>query len=253
MEKMVMVQYNGGEFQVIGETQEIWASRKDMATAFGTTQENVRQHINAILQDGELQEDAVCKNCLHTATDGKTYSVNFYNLDMIIAVGFRIRSAVGVRFRQWANAVIKQYATQGYVISNRMTSDELHLLAEIKSRNEQLECECDRLRQKLDYEATRIQNVRNRCDAWHRKCDDVVLEEIRLQSKLDEERKRVKELERYAPATEKQDGDEILVRAYHRRKPVRKTVSKPCQQTELPMDIPETVVSNPNVDIKELF
>ena len=113
--------YNSATFRVITDDQnqgksEIWATRKEMAKAFGVTQENVRQHIKDIPKSGELQEDTVCARIAHTASDGKTYKVKYYNLKMIIAVGFRVESGLAIKFRQWANDVIEKYSTKGCVV-----------------------------------------------------------------------------------------------------------------------------------------
>ena len=142
--------YNSATFRVITDDQnqgksEIWATRKEMAKAFGVTQENVRQHIKDILKSGELQEVAVCKDFLHTASDGKTYKVKYYNLKMIIAVGLRVKSEVGTRFRIWANDIIEKYSTQGCAIdlkamANGYRKSELFaLLAEASKRCEEQE------------------------------------------------------------------------------------------------------------------
>ena len=157
--------YNSATFRVITDDQnqgksEIWATRKEMAKAFGVTQENVRQHIKDILKSGELQEVAVCKDFLHTASDGKTYKVKYYSLDMIIAVGLRVKSEVGTRFRIWANNVIKQYSTNGCVVdvsamANGYKKSELFaLLAEVSKR-------CEEQEQKLLEQAKTVNEQNN--------------------------------------------------------------------------------------------
>ena len=75
-------------------------------------------HIKNILKDGELQEDSVCKEYLHTANDNKQYNVKFYSLEMILAIGFRIRSKRGVQFRIWANEHLKNYLQKGFLIDS---------------------------------------------------------------------------------------------------------------------------------------
>ena len=100
-----------------GESE--WATQKEMAKAFGVNVSAVSKHIKDILQSGELQEVAVCKESLKTQIEGKrqvTRKVKYYNLKMIIAVGFRIESGLGVKFRQWANDIIEKYSTQGCAI-----------------------------------------------------------------------------------------------------------------------------------------
>lgn len=142
--------YNGATLRVITDDQkpdksEIWATQKEMAKAFGVDVSVVTKHIKDILQSGELQEDTVCAILAHTASDGKTYKVKHYSLDMIIAVGFRIKSSIGTRFRIWANNVIKQYSTKGCVVdvnamANGYKKSELFaLLAEASKRCEEQE------------------------------------------------------------------------------------------------------------------
>ena len=100
-----------------GESE--WATQNEMAKAFGVNVSAVSKHIKDILQSGELQEVAVYKESLKTQIEGKrqvTRKVKRYSLDMIIAVGFRIQSSIGTRFRIWANNVIKQYSTKGCAI-----------------------------------------------------------------------------------------------------------------------------------------
>ena len=113
--------YNGATFRVITDDQnpsqsEIWATQGDLVTAFESSKANISEHIKDILQSGELQEVAVVRKIRTTASDGKSYLTKHYSLDMIIAVGFRVKSEVGIRFRIWANNVIKQYSTKGCVV-----------------------------------------------------------------------------------------------------------------------------------------
>lgn len=89
-----------------------------LAELFATSVPNISQHINNILKDKELTADSVIKNYLTTATDGKPYQVKFYSLEMILAVGFRVRSIRGVQFRQWANRNLAEYLRKGFVIDD---------------------------------------------------------------------------------------------------------------------------------------
>ena len=142
--------YNSATFRVINDDQnpgksEMWATQKEMAKAFGVNVPTVSKHIKDILKSGELQEGAVVSKMETTASDGKTYKVKCYNRKMIIAVGFRIGSALGIKFRQWANDVVEKYSTQGYVIdlnamANGYKKSELFaLLAEASKRCEEQE------------------------------------------------------------------------------------------------------------------
>lgn len=85
-----------------------------MAELFDTTKQNISLHIKNIFEEKELNENAVVKENLTTAKDGKNYKTKFYNLDLIISVGYRIKSVRGTQFRIWANKVIKEYLIKGY-------------------------------------------------------------------------------------------------------------------------------------------
>lgn len=97
---------------------QVWMNQKQMAELFATSSQNIGQHIANILNDNELHSDSVIKNFFITATDGKRYEVTFYSLDMILAVGFRVRSKRGIQFRQWANRNLREYMIKGFVIDD---------------------------------------------------------------------------------------------------------------------------------------
>ena len=92
------------EVRLEGET--VWLTQQQMAELFETTRNNVTLHIGNIFKEHELDKDSVCKESLLTATDGKKYKTKFYNLDVIISVGYRVKSLRGTQFRQWANRKI---------------------------------------------------------------------------------------------------------------------------------------------------
>ena len=98
----------------------VWLTQAQMTELFRTTRNNITMHIRNIFKEKELDEKSVCKESLHTATDGKRYRTKIYNLDVIISVGYRVKSPIGTRFRQWANAVIKQYLLQGYSVNRHL-------------------------------------------------------------------------------------------------------------------------------------
>ncbi len=102
------------------EDETVWLAQAQMTTLFRTTRNNVTMHIRNIFKEGELEALAVCKDSLHTAADGKKYLAKFYNLDVIISVGYRIKNPIGTRFRQWANKVIKQHLLHGYSINRHL-------------------------------------------------------------------------------------------------------------------------------------
>ena len=95
-----------------------WMNQSQLATLFDTTKQNISLHITNILKEGELTKESVVKDYLTTATDGKEYSVTFYSLDMILAIGFRVRSKRGTQFRIWANKHLKEYLAKGFLMDD---------------------------------------------------------------------------------------------------------------------------------------
>lgn len=96
----------------------IWLNQLQMAELFATSKQNINLHISKILIDKELEANSVVKEYLTTAKDGKTYKVRFYSLEMIMAVGFRVRTPRGTQFRQWANKNLTEYLRKGFVIDD---------------------------------------------------------------------------------------------------------------------------------------
>ncbi len=101
--------------EVIVDEESVWLSQKLMAELFGTTRNNITMHLKDIFNK-ELNENSVCKDFLHTAEDGKNYNTKYYNLDVIIAVGFKVNSQRAIDFRLWAINILKQYSVKGYVL-----------------------------------------------------------------------------------------------------------------------------------------
>ena len=99
------------------EDDTVWLTQQQMAELFQTTRNNITLHIGNIFKEGELEESSVRKESLLTASDGKRYRTKFYNLDVIISVGYRVKSQRGTKFRQWANKIIKEYLLRGYTIN----------------------------------------------------------------------------------------------------------------------------------------
>ncbi len=95
----------------------LWATQAEIAELFGTERSVITKHIRNILKDGELQEKAVCANFAHTANDGKTYNVQAYSLDIILAVGYRTNSVTAISFRKWATTILRQHMIDGYTIN----------------------------------------------------------------------------------------------------------------------------------------
>ena len=102
------------DIEVKLEDENVWLTQNSMAELFDTTKQNISLHIKNIFEEEELEENSVVKENLTTAKDGKKYKTKFYNLDLIISVGYRVKSVRGTQFRIWANKVIKEYLIKGY-------------------------------------------------------------------------------------------------------------------------------------------
>lgn len=105
------------EVKVQDET--VWLTQAQMVALFGKTKQNISLHIRNIFKEGELREMSVVKESLTTAADGKQYKTQLYNLDVIISVGYRVKSSQGTQFRIWANRVLKDYLVQGYALNRQ--------------------------------------------------------------------------------------------------------------------------------------
>lgn len=100
------------------EDESLWLSQTQICEVFGKAKSTISEHIKAIFEEDELEKKAVVRNYRTTATDGKNYDVAYYSLDMIIAIGFRVRSSTGTKFRIWAKDRLKEYITKGFVLDD---------------------------------------------------------------------------------------------------------------------------------------
>lgn len=100
------------------ENETVWLTQLQMAELFNTTKQNISLHINNCFKEGELLEDAVVKDYLTTASDGKNYNTKYYTLDVIISVGYRVKSPRGTQFRIWANERLKEYLIKGFTMND---------------------------------------------------------------------------------------------------------------------------------------
>ena len=106
------------QIQLRADLGTVWLTQIEMAELFQTTKQNIAKHLKAIFTEQELSQDSVVNQRLTTAADGKNYRVAHYNLDAILAVGYRVRSPRGVQFRRWASTVLKEYLTKGFVMDD---------------------------------------------------------------------------------------------------------------------------------------
>lgn len=107
------------QIEVRFEQETVWLNRIQLAALFGRDVKTIGKHINNVFREGELEAGSVIANFATTATDGKTYQVDHYNLDVIISVGYRVKSKQGTQFRQWATQRLRDYLVQGYAINEK--------------------------------------------------------------------------------------------------------------------------------------
>ena len=107
-----------GKVQVIIRDETLWCTQKAMAQLFGVDRTVVSKHLRNIFESSELQQDSVCANFAHTAEDGKIYNTQFYNLDAVISVGYRVNSLQATRFRQWTTKILNEYIKKGFVLND---------------------------------------------------------------------------------------------------------------------------------------
>ena len=126
--------------QVMYADETIWCTQDAIAELFDKGRSTIAEHLSNIFNEGELQKDSVCRKFRRTASDGKEYNTQFYNLDAIISVGYRANSIRATQFRQWCTYILRQYAIRGYVIDKKRMENGAfigedyfeHLLAEIR-------------------------------------------------------------------------------------------------------------------------
>lgn len=108
---------NNINVEVYLENENIWLTQEQISKLYGKAKSTINEHIKNIIEDQELEKNAVIRNFRTTAKDCKIYNINYYNLEMIIAIGFRVRSNQGTKFRIWANEKSKEYLVKGYNIN----------------------------------------------------------------------------------------------------------------------------------------
>jgi len=110
------------EVQISGET--VWLTQNQLAELFQTSRPNITMHIKNIFDEGELSEISVCKDFLHTASDGKNYKTKSYNLDLIISLGYRVKSQIATQFRIWATQRLREYLIKGFIMDDARLKGE---------------------------------------------------------------------------------------------------------------------------------
>ena len=118
------------EVQLDNET--VWLSQAQMVGLFDTTKQNVSLHVRNLFREGESSEETSVKDSLTLVSKGRKYSVKYYNLDVIISVGYRVKSLRGTHFRQWATNILRQYLVQGYALNEKRLRESARQLADLK-------------------------------------------------------------------------------------------------------------------------
>lgn len=118
--QIIMYQTEDGltKIEVTLEDETVWLNQTQMAELFQTTKQNISYHINNCFKEGELNKESVVKDFLTTAADGKPYNTHYYNLDVVISVGYRVKSLRGTQFRIWANRILKEYLIKGFAMND---------------------------------------------------------------------------------------------------------------------------------------
>lgn len=129
------------------EDETVWLSIDEMSQLFGRDISVIGKHIRNIFKEEELIKDSVWAKFAYTASDGKIYQVDYYNLDVIISVGYRVKSKRGTQFRQWANKVIKDYLLKGYSINQRLNDIEQRMDNRLSEHEQRL----NQIDQKIDF------------------------------------------------------------------------------------------------------
>ena len=117
--EIILFENQGVKLEVNLKDETVWLTQKQMGELFGKDRRTITRHIQNIYKDEELDENTVCSFFEHTASDGKKYNTQYYNLDMIISVGYRVNSKQGIAFRKWATNVLKDYMLKGYAVNQR--------------------------------------------------------------------------------------------------------------------------------------
>ena len=139
-DKIIIYQTDDGQMQIDVrlENETVWLTQAQIAELFGTKRPAITKHLGNIYASGELDEKSTCSILEHMGNDGKqTYNTKYYNLDVILSVGYRVNSKYATRFRQWANKVLKDYLIKGYAVNNKITQqrfDDLKKLVNVLGR-----------------------------------------------------------------------------------------------------------------------
>lgn len=125
MSEMIIYQTQDGgtKIEVNLEDETVWLTQAQMMDLFQSSKSNISEHIKNIFDEGELEKESVVRNFRTTGADGKKYATNYYNLDVIISVGYRVKSLRGTQFRIWANSILKEYLIKGFAMNDELLKE----------------------------------------------------------------------------------------------------------------------------------
>ena len=150
------------------EKESVWLSQMQMADLFQKDRTVIGRHIKNIYKEGELAKDITCANFAHVGADAdQTYNTTLYNLDVIISVGYRVKSIAGTRFRQWANHVLKDYMLKGYAVNQRKIATDLQIADRLHEQRQLIEsqgAEIADVRKSIAEQDSRLSAVEQRID-----------------------------------------------------------------------------------------
>ncbi|MDE7162200.1 MAG: virulence RhuM family protein [Anaeroplasmataceae bacterium] len=153
--KYDLIKFEDGEFSLdvnVSPLEDtVWLTQSEMALLFGKARNTISEHIVTIFKEMELDETSVCRYFRHTAKDGKEYKVKYYNLDMIISVGYRVNSKRGIQFRRWATSILKQYLIKGISINEKRCLAHSDSLIEMNQQLSSYNLRLTSVEEKIDF------------------------------------------------------------------------------------------------------
>lgn len=187
-DQIVIYKAEDGQTQIDVQLQDenVWLNQAKLVELFGKTKQNISLHISNIFKEGELEENSVVKEYLTTASDGKKYTTKFYNLDVIISVGYRVKSKRGTQFRIWANNVLKEFLVKGYALNEKKLKETQQQFLELQQSIKLLENVVNQKQLNSD-EATSLLKVITEYSHALSLLDQYDHQKLSIQKKIDKE------------------------------------------------------------------
>ena len=167
------------KLDVILQDESVWLTQTQLASLFNKSRTTITEHIQNVFKEGELDENSVCRKFRHTADDGKTYDTNYYNLDLIISVGYRVKSQQGTQFRMWATERLREYIVKGFTLNDERfkTGKSMTYFDELQERIREI-----RLSERFFYQ--KIKDIYTTSTDYNPKADETIRFFKIIQNKL---------------------------------------------------------------------